>query len=443
MNPTLVCLVGIAASLCVDEMDCGANGVCLKNGRCQCDRPWRGPQCSNLALLPVDRNVSGYHLPTSSSWGGSILRENFTVARHWMWSSEFVGECGLKSWTRNSRVVLTVSDNGPAGPYHFVKELWPVFSHEPAAVRAPTGEFVVYFTSDAYGTGTKYPCVPPCFGGPGVHPGGKTCLGVCANGSTFVAGDKGKPICADNKTIEHSPLVRLPTVMSWAPHPLGPWSTPVVVYNGSDGSAWDGSSGDTNFAGVILNDSSVVGLWRGVGAPNSAPVTTSNPRGQAQMQYLARASHWRDEASYNFGRAEASRNVFPIIASENGQNCGVEDPTVWLDAKGRLHTLVHNYRAGGHAASDDSGRSWRWYGGRCGNHSDPGWCEEANCSAWGTPVHFTDGSQVELQQRERPHVVLGVDGHTVVALSTGVREPDGLHDRTWTMVQLADHDHDC
>ena len=46
--------------------------------------------------------------------------------------------------------------------------------------------------------------------------------------------------------------------------------------------------------------------------------------------------------------------------------------------------------------------------------------------------------EVEMDQRERPHVVLGADGYTVVALSTGVREPDGLHDRTWTMVQEAD-----
>jgi len=55
-------------------------------------------------------------------------------------------------------------------------------------------------------------------------------------------------------------------------------------------------------------------------------------------------------------------------------------------------------------------------------------------------VRFTDGDpSVELQQRERPHVVLGgADGRTVVALSTGVREPDGQHDRTWTMVQSCD-----
>ena len=470
---------------CKDEMDCGANGACT-GGVCHCTAPWVGPQCSNLALLPVDRGSSGYRPPSSSSWGGSILRgdgdggdggdgdgdgNSTTTTRHWMWASEMVGNCGLKAWTRNSRVVLAASAAGPAGPYAFVKELWPVFSHEPVAARAPTGEYVVWFTSDAYGTavgeaGGGAPCVPPCFDGgsaAGVHPGGRVCLGGCANGSSFVPGDGGHPACADNRTIERSPLTRLPTVMSWAPHPLGPWSAPVVVYNGSDGSAGGAASGDTNFAGVILHDSSVLGLWRGVGAPGSAPpATAANPRGAARMQYGARARHWRDARSYAFGRAEAGRNVFPALADGGGANCGggIEDPTVWLDARGRLHALVHNYAAGGHAASDDGGATWRWYGGTCSNgtadeppggpgaalpgaHDDapaPRWCAGANCSAWGAPVRFTGGDPpVELQQRERPHVVLGgADGRTVVALSTGVREPDGQHDRTWTMVQSCD-----
>ena len=34
-------------------------------------------------------------------------------------------------------------------------------------------------------------------------------------------------------------------------------------------------------------------------------------------------------------RTEAARNVFPGLAGADGRNCGVEDPTVWQDAKGR------------------------------------------------------------------------------------------------------------
>ena len=243
-------MIGLIAHMratCITEMDCGANGEC-KRGICECYKPWKGPECSSLALLPVERHVSGYRLNGTSSWGGSILADSSNASTHWMWAAEMMGHCGLKSWRRNSRIILAKSESA-VGPYKFVKELWPVFSHEPAATRAPSGEFVVYFTSDHYGTGTPLPCVPATFNPPNttagdatVHPGGRVCLGVCGNGSTFVNGDQGKPLCQDNKTIEQSSLVRFPTVMSWAWHPEGPWSIPVVVYNGSDGSDWGGGS---------------------------------------------------------------------------------------------------------------------------------------------------------------------------------------------------------
>ena len=35
-----------------------------------------------------------------------------------------------------------------------------MFSHEPVATRAPTGEFVIYFTTTTLGCGSYGPCVP-------------------------------------------------------------------------------------------------------------------------------------------------------------------------------------------------------------------------------------------------------------------------------------------
>lgn len=56
--------------------------------------------------------------------------------------------------------MLASADNITA-PFAVEKELWPVFSHEPTATRAPSGEYVVFFTTTAYGCGERIPnCVP-------------------------------------------------------------------------------------------------------------------------------------------------------------------------------------------------------------------------------------------------------------------------------------------
>ena len=65
-------------------------------------------------------------------------------------------------------------------------------------------------------------------------------------------------------------------------------------------------------------------------------------------------------------------------------------------------------------------------------------CLDWRRSVWPANVTFTDGSVATVGQRERPHVVMGADGYTPVALSTGFVAPgEGgeFGDRTWTMVQ--------
>ena len=43
--------------------------------------------------------------------------------RLYMYAAEMVGECGIGSWTRNSRVILASAANASA-PFRFEKELW-------------------------------------------------------------------------------------------------------------------------------------------------------------------------------------------------------------------------------------------------------------------------------------------------------------------------------
>merc|ERR1740117_191221 len=96
------------------------------------------------ALATVDE----YGLQVSS-WGGSVLRHD-DGSWH-MWAAEMAGGTGIKSWITNSQVVHAVADS-PLGPWTRRDTVFPVFAHEPTVARAPTGEYVMYFT----GTGPAY-----------------------------------------------------------------------------------------------------------------------------------------------------------------------------------------------------------------------------------------------------------------------------------------------
>ena len=69
-----------AASGCATAMDCSLGGSCV-NGSCRCFATWRGPNCSELAVLPAPAVESGgLKLPAAwarvgnqSSWGGSPI----------------------------------------------------------------------------------------------------------------------------------------------------------------------------------------------------------------------------------------------------------------------------------------------------------------------------------------------------------------------------------
>lgn len=402
---------------CVDWSDCGYLGKCL-DGSCVCDHPWTGPECQQLDLAPVP-DAAGYQQANTSSWGGSVVRaEN---GRLYMYASEMVGGCGIGSWTRNSRVVLASADNATS-PFRFERELFGVFSHEPVATRAPTGEFVVWFTTTRFGCGTFGPCVPAPFNASSDNPGGPTCWEGCHGGVTA-------PSCYDiDQDHRGRPSIRFPTFMAWARSPLGPYSTPVMVYNGSDRagtSPLSGATGDTNMAPVIFGDGSLLGMWRGSRYPDPS-----------QFQYTVTASHWRDAASYRWGAATRPANVFPALAqptaTDGVHNCGLEDPSLWLDGHGIVHAVLHDWTAGGHAASADRGRTWRWFGGTCSptNRTAIDWRR----SVWPPLIRFKSGRSVSPHRRERPHVILGAD-RRVEAISTATQEQGPPNDRTWTMVQ--------
>ena len=62
-----------------------------------------------------------------------------------MIASELLHHCGIDSWTSNNRIVHATSRGGVTFSRRAV--VVPAFAHEPNVIRAPSGEWVMYYTS--------------------------------------------------------------------------------------------------------------------------------------------------------------------------------------------------------------------------------------------------------------------------------------------------------
>eukprot|EP01065_Artemidia_motanka_P007714 TRINITY_DN13857_c0_g1_i1.p1 TRINITY_DN13857_c0_g1~~TRINITY_DN13857_c0_g1_i1.p1 ORF type:complete len:423 (+),score=70.87 TRINITY_DN13857_c0_g1_i1:33-1301(+) len=400
-------LAPACAQTCSDEgtLACSLNGRCV-DGVCECEPAWTGQRCEVLVRLPAYPE-GGYQSPHDpgaranvSSWGGSVIRdENGT---YHMYAAEMDGRCGIEWWEPNSQVVHAVSDS-PEGPYRKVGVVAPSFAHEPTAMRAPTGEWVVLMTMRHPSGWGPVDCDTPSPPPPPPPPVPPPC---------------GKP------PARH-------TYMTWSNSPDGPWSEPVLVLKANT-SVWGNCSVliDTNLAGVILPNGSVVGIWR----------KCSNLKGVHQCEadcctfpHLLTASNWRDPATY-FPHQEP---MFDAL-----QPYGAEDPFVWRDAQGRFHAILHDEQGptrsnarGRHAYSLDGAT---WYYGTTDAYDGK--------SALSHPIDAGNTSELIFVRRERPHMIIGGDGRPT-HLINGVQEmgsPTNCSkyaqcDRSYTFIQPLRH----
>ncbi|KAL7539341.1 hypothetical protein ACHAXR_009225 [Thalassiosira sp. AJA248-18] len=159
-------LIGSVGGKCTSDMDCSLAGVCLPNGKCECD-PWtEGPDCSYLKFAPVDKSRLGYVNEHHSSWGGSIVQGS--DGRYHMFTSEIICKedpdvrkrCGLNNWETHSRIArVTSTDIG--GPYERMDVVLPPEHHNPSvhvspktndwhlfSISGPTGPIVRMISSD-------------------------------------------------------------------------------------------------------------------------------------------------------------------------------------------------------------------------------------------------------------------------------------------------------
>lgn len=291
---------------CSDPADCSYNGVC-SGGTCACHPQWMGKNCAQLNLVATDKgaglqshNAGG----RVSSWGGSVIRGD--DGTYHMWAAEMTNNTGIVVWMSNSQIRHAISRTGPTGPYEPQDIAFGVWGHEPTAARAPTGEYVLFWTAKF---GDDVPCS---------H---QQC-GHGNNGDTVVDDQYCLP---DTKCVYRPDLT---TYMSYSKDPAGPWSAPVLVPKGAFG------DGDTNLAAIIRADGSLLGLGR--------------------PPWIWRAADWRNLSTYSVEQVDAT-----VIG---------EDPFLYVDAYNSsvLHGLSHSggwESTGAHVWSTDGGKTW-------GRHED-------------------------------------------------------------------------
>ena len=382
---------------CASEFDCSYNGVCASSGECVCDRGWKGQYCEELKLKPA-RNGSGLDLlhgpKKTSTWGGSVIYDKNDDLYH-MYASLIGGHCGIHRWTSNS-VVVHASSSGPSDGWNFKVQdtVFGLFTHEPIVARAPTGETVLYVTH--YNGNAAAPS-PTC-----------NCTdGNSASGEDGCANEPGFGINATAYTYYSS-----------AKSPSGPWSSLVSLEHMCPGI----NRTDLNFAPVILKDGSVVAWTR---------------------WDIIFATNWSEPATY------ADMGQAPDFAK--GAPWEGEDPSAWIDKKGRFHILSHNGDRGKGGTSKDPS-------GDCGRHffSSTGKAGTWNvapttlggCAFPRTEVQWADGTTKSFYRRERPHMVLGKDGYPVAITTAVIDSPDGpgsdgftppQRDASYTLLQEIDN----
>ena len=247
-----------AATTCADAGGCSYNGEC-RNGVCACRPQWQGPHCASLRLLPTSVRA-GLHgaaepaipidpahpmpaQPKLGYWGSSVLPGD-DGSWH-MWSAEMVNGCGIWAWCSNSQIVHAVSDS-PTGVFTRKAVAFPPWSHEPTVARAPTGEYVMFFTSAPWGPN-------------GQPPVNATHYAPCDCSSLDSTKKCGWSDLIDGKPGVTPPPIGylsrgMPTFMSFAKSPEGPWSAPMSIpIRGL---------GDANFAFTIKGDGSLWGMGR-------------------------------------------------------------------------------------------------------------------------------------------------------------------------------------
>eukprot|EP00466_Bigelowiella_natans_P018467 jgi/Bigna1/143123/aug1.76_g17831 len=108
---------------------------------------WKDAKCQTLDFEPLDKDVIGYNaiVTTESASAGAAIVQGTGGVWH-MWVTEIAKNCGYPSWKTNS-MISYASSTSLAGPYAKKDDLFGPFASTPKAVKAPSGEYVLYISA--------------------------------------------------------------------------------------------------------------------------------------------------------------------------------------------------------------------------------------------------------------------------------------------------------
>lgn len=134
---------GIEYGNCTTSKDCSLNGDCI-SGKCECDPAWSGAPACDIATfdLITKTDTRGVYNSTETTWGGYPIQDD--SGKWHIFHAQMLNSCPLNSWKKNSIVARSVADK-VNGPYTFVEEVYPSFSHNPTIRKTKNGTYVIYF----------------------------------------------------------------------------------------------------------------------------------------------------------------------------------------------------------------------------------------------------------------------------------------------------------
>jgi hypothetical protein len=358
-----------------------------------------------LPAAPVARQL--YYNTSLVTWGGSVLRAD--DGEYHLYAAAFGLGCNLGSWHSNSFVVHGVSDVA-AGPYSWHDVALPMEHHNPHALRAPDGTYLIY----SHGQGNCNSdmdnstwAVPDCGGElPG---GGRERV---ANATT--------PYCTHNCVIpgcqsslsgdgpvgpyNQGPSARNRIELHYSSSANGPWKrlTPTPdLWDGAITRTRDGqTTGGASPAALFHpsgNGSVILMLTPAIDRPLKHPLWDKAP-----MEVWT-ANHWKgpyhQASNMSFAPCNAcSKRNCRTCAECDGGTCGhgLEDPTFfWDHADQKYKALFHGGATNGAFAQS---RTADFFGDWDYNTSNTG--------AYNNRVELEGGGEIALSRRERPKVYI-------------------------------------
>ncbi len=375
-----------------------------------------------LPAAPLARQL--YKNDTLTTWGGSVLRGD--DGDYHLYAAAFGLGCGLGTWHSNSFVMHGVSST-PAGPYQWSDVALPMEHHNPHALRAPDGTYLIYTHGQSNCDGdmpNSTWAIPDCGGElPG---GGRTRVrnqttGYCGKNCVIpgcrggLAGDgpvgsfRGGPSSYNRIELHQSKT------------PYGPWSrvTPSPdLWDGAITRTRDGqTTGGASPAALFHpngNGSVILMLTPAIDRPIGHPLWDKAP---IEVWF---ADHWQGPYSQagNMSFAPCNqcskKNCRTCAECDSGEcGSGLEDPTFFFDKTVQRYRALFHQGGGGLDGGYAQSRSSDFFGD---------WDYSRQRGAYGTQIVLASNANLprtlDVSRRERPKVY--IENGTLQLLINGV-----------------------